>query len=64
MDLETWNRCVLTAILVFVAVLYLGLMYAGIAEFISRLSKSGKTRKRSRNRVAARRLRNGKVQGN
>jgi hypothetical protein len=58
---EAWNRYVLIAIGVFAGVVYLGLMCTGIAEFVSRLSKSGKTRRRSRNRVAARRLRNGKV---
>ena len=43
---ETWNRYVLIAIGVFAVALYLGLMYAGIAEFMSRISKSEKGRKR------------------
>lgn len=43
---ETWNRYVLIAIGVLAVALYLGLMYAGIAEFMSRISKSEKGRKR------------------
>ena len=64
MNYEAWNRYVLIAIGVFAVLLYCGLMYAGIAEFISRISKDGKNKKRSRNRMTARRLRGGKVQGN
>jgi len=60
-ELRGMESYVLIAIGVFAVLLYLGLMYAGVAEFVSRLTKSGKTRRRSRNRVAARRLRNGKV---
>jgi hypothetical protein len=46
-DLEAWNRYVLMAILLFVAVLYIGLLYAGISEFRKRVVRKGKRRKRS-----------------
>jgi hypothetical protein len=51
------------AIGLFGALLYVGLIYAGFVEFMSRIAKRGKNKKRSRNRVTARRLRNPKVSG-
>jgi hypothetical protein len=60
---EEWNRYVLMAIGLFAVLLYTGLIYAGLAEFMSRISKSGKGKKRSRSRVSAPRLRNPKVPG-
>ena len=63
MNYEAWNRYVLMAIGVFAVLLYFGLIYAGFAEFMSRISKSGKNKKRSRSRVSAPRLRNPKVPG-
>ena len=61
MNYEAWNRYVLMAIGLFGVLLYIGLLYAGFSEFMSRLSKSKKDKKRSRNRLMARRLRGGKV---
>ena len=63
MNYEAWNRYVLVAIGLFAVLLYVGLIYAGFAEFMSRMSKSGKHKKRSRSRVSAPRLRNPKVPG-
>lgn len=63
MNYEAWNRYVLTAIGLFAVLLYGGLLYAGIAEFRSRLSQPEKSNKRSRNRLTARGLRNGKASG-
>ena len=63
MNYEAWNRYVLMAIGLFGALLYIGLIYAGFVEFMSRISKNGNNKKRSRNRVADRRLRNPKVSG-
>jgi hypothetical protein len=51
------------AIGLFAAVLYVGLVYAGFVEFMSRISKSGEDKKRSRNRVTPGRLRNPKTSG-
>ena len=50
MNYEAWNRYVLMAIGLFAVLLYVGLIYAGFAEFMSRISKSGKSKKRSRSR--------------
>ena len=63
MNYEAWNRYVLMAIGLFAVLLYVGLLCAGFAEFMSRVSKRGKNKKRSRSRVSAPRLRNGKVPG-
>jgi hypothetical protein len=60
---EAWNRYVLVAIGVFGALIYIGLLYAGFIEFRSRLSKSSKSKNRSRNGVTSRRLRNPKISG-
>lgn len=63
MNYEAWNRYVLIVIGVFAVLLYFGLMYAGVREFILRISKDEKNKKRSQSRMTVRRLRNGKVQG-
>ena len=47
MNYEAWNRYVLMAIGLFAVLLYIGLIYAGFLEFISRISKRGKNKKRS-----------------
>jgi hypothetical protein len=60
---EAWNRYVLMAIGVFAVLLYVGLVYASLAEFMTRMSNKGNRKKRSRNRVTLRRLRNTKVSG-
>jgi hypothetical protein len=60
---EAWNRFVLVAIGVFGVLLYIGLLYAGVVEIRSRLSKGRKDKNRSLNRVTSRRLRNPKVSG-
>jgi Na+-transporting methylmalonyl-CoA/oxaloacetate decarboxylase gamma subunit len=41
MNLDTLNRYVLGVVGVFVVLLYLGMMFAGCSELISRLSKRG-----------------------
>lgn len=61
MNYEAWNRYVLVAIGLFGVLLYCGLLYAGFVEFRARISKSNGNKKRSRNRVTVRRLRNPKV---
>ena len=61
MNYEAWNRYVLMAIGLFAVLLYIGLIYGGFVEFMSRISKKGKSKKRLRNRIAAHRLRNPKV---
>lgn len=61
MNYEAWNRYVLVAIGLFAVLLYIGLLYAGFVEFMSRISKSGK--KKKRNQVTGRRLRNPRVPG-
>ena len=63
MNYEAWNQYVLMSIGLFGALLYIGLIYAGFVEFMSRIAKRGKNKKRSRNRVTARRLRNPKTSG-
>lgn len=50
MNYEAWNRYVLVAIGLFAVLLYIGLIYAGFVEFMSRISRSGKDKRRSRNR--------------
>ena len=63
MNYEAWNRYVLMAIGLFAVILYIGLIYAGFAELMSRISKSERNRKRSTNRVMARTLRGPKASG-
>ena len=63
MNYEAWNRYVLLAIGLFGVLLYGGLLYAGWIEFRSRMSKNNSEKKRSRNRITTRRLRNPKVSG-
>ena len=63
MNYEAWNRYVLVAIGLFGMLLYIGLLYAGFTEFWSRISKNNSNKKRSRNRITTRRLRNPKVSG-
>jgi len=58
---EAWNGYVLVAIGLFGMVFYMSLLYAGITEFRSRVSKSNSHKKRSRNRVTSGKLRNPKV---
>jgi hypothetical protein len=60
---EAWNRYVLMAIGLFAVLLYVGLLYTGFVEFMSRISRRCKNKKRSRNRVTARRLRNPRISG-
>ena len=50
MNYEAWNGYVLMAIGLFAVLLYVGLIYAGFAECMSRISKSSKSKKRSRSR--------------
>ena len=63
MNYEAWNRYVLMAIGLSAVALYLGLVYAGFAELMARLSKGNRSKKRSRNRGAARTLRGPKASG-
>ena len=63
MNYEAWNRYVLLAIGLFAVLLYIGLLYAGFTEFRSRISKSNGNKRRSRNRVTARKLWDSKVSG-
>ena len=63
MNYEAWNRYVLVAIGLLAVLLYCGLLYAGFTEFRSRISKNNSNRKRSRNRITTRRLRNPRVSG-
>jgi hypothetical protein len=51
-NLETLNRYVLAAIGLFALVLYLAMMYAGVADFISRMPKHSAGRKRPKLRNA------------
>jgi hypothetical protein len=60
---EAWNRYVLAAIGLFGVLLYCGLLYVGFAEFRARIPKRNGSKKQSRNRVIARKLRNPKVSG-
>lgn len=61
MNYEAWNRYVLMAIGLFAVLLYIGLIYAGAAELMSRRSKSKRNRKHLRNRAIARTVRDAKV---
>lgn len=63
MNYEAWNRYVLMAIGLFAVLLYIGLIYAGATELMSRISKSKGNRKRSKNRVIAHTLRAPKASG-
>jgi hypothetical protein len=58
-NLEALNRYVLVAIGLFGAAMYIVMVYAGLSEFVSRLPKPKKSRKRSR-AIARPRLRNAK----
>ena len=60
MNYEALNQYVLIAIGLFAVLLYIGLLWAGFAEFVAGISKSGESKKRSRSRVTTRRLRNAK----
>ena len=50
MDYEALNRYVLIAIALFAVLLYIGLICAGLAEFIAGIPKRANRKKRSRNR--------------
>ena len=63
MNYEAWNRYVLMAVGLFAVALYVALLYAGFTELMSRITKSEKDKKRSRNHVSVRRLRDPKVSG-
>ena len=63
MNYEAWNRYVLAAVGLFAVLLYCALLYAGFTEFRPRMSKNNSNKKRSRNRITTRRLRNPKVSG-
>lgn len=56
-DWEALNRYVLVAIGVLGTAMYCGLLCTGIIDFKSRLSKSKRNNRRSRNRPMPRRLR-------
>jgi hypothetical protein len=58
---DAWNRYVLIAIGLFAGLLYLGLLYAGIAAFRSGLALKDKPSRRWRNRCTPRKLRNRRV---
>jgi hypothetical protein len=57
LDSEAVNQFVLVAIGMFGVVLYCGLLYAGLIEFRSRISKTKGNKSCSRNRHKSRRLR-------
>jgi hypothetical protein len=57
---ETLNRDVLIAVVLFAVLLYVGMVCAGFAEFMARISKRGNCKKCSRNRGTARGLRKAK----
>lgn len=63
MNYEAWNRYVLMAIGLFAGFLYIGLIYAGVAEFMARVAKRSKRKKRSRSQLSVSRLRKPKVPG-
>lgn len=63
MNYEAWNRYVLIAIGLFTGLLYIGLIYAGFAELMTRLSKGKGSKKRRRNRGVGRTLRSPKASG-
>jgi hypothetical protein len=46
---EAWNGYVLMAIGLFGVLLYIGLLYAGLVEFMGRISKKDNRKKRRRN---------------
>lgn len=50
MDLEALNGYVLVAVLLFVTLLYFALLFAGMSDFMGRISKKEECRKRPRNR--------------
>lgn len=49
LDYEAWNGYVLMAIGLFGVLLYIGLLYAGLVEFIGRISKKDNRKRRRRN---------------
>jgi hypothetical protein len=57
---EALNQYVLIAIALFAVLLYIGLVCAGFAEFMTGIPKRADRKKRSRNRRETRELRNGK----
>ena len=60
MNYETLNRYVLLAIGLFALLLYISMVYAGLAEFMAGRSKRTNRKERFCNRGAARGLRNAK----
>ena len=56
MNLEAMNRYVLAIVGLFAALLYVGMVFAGLSEFISGLPKRGRRRKRSRTGGGSRRF--------
>ena len=59
-DLEALNRFVLVAIVVFVAALYIALVWAGFSDLVRRIARKENGRKRTRNRGAPGRSARGK----
>ncbi|MFY9741917.1 MAG: hypothetical protein WA252_20335 [Candidatus Sulfotelmatobacter sp.] len=53
MNYEAWNSYVLIAIGLFGVLLYIGLLYAGVVEFIGRVSKKDTRKRRRRNTRAS-----------
>lgn len=53
-DLEAINRYVLTAILLFVALLYIALLCIGFSDFTKQVSRKERGKKRPRNRGVGR----------
>jgi hypothetical protein len=49
LNYEAWNGYVLMAIGLFGVLLYIGLLYAGVVEFIGRVSKKESRKRRRRN---------------
>lgn len=57
---QAWNQYVSVAIGLFGALLYIALLYAGLAQFKPRMFKDKRARKRLRNQATTRSLRNPK----
>jgi hypothetical protein len=53
LNYEAWNGYVLIAIGLFGVLLYIGLLYAGVVEFIGRVSKKDSRKRRRRNTRAS-----------
>jgi hypothetical protein len=49
LNYEAWNGYVLMAIGLFGVLLYIGLLYAGLVEFLGRISKKDNRKRRRRN---------------